>query len=350
MEYEIYRSTSPGVQVLDSNQVNQSQVSVSNFTDNTVQNWISYYYVVTAVDDSGNESSPSAEVQVCPHPSIEHGTVSADCTITCDEGYTLSDHTCTAPGGAVAIGGGGDTIAPSISNITVSVSSTSAKISWTTNESSISWVVYGTSTDYGSEVKTTDYLTSHSLTLTGLSPETTYHYQIKSKDSAGNIGSYTDRTFTTLPLEEVGEREEKKEKKEEKETPPVTPKPISEMTIEELRNEINRILSLISQIQALLEEKTKMIEGIPTGFTFKKNLFSGMTDQDVVYLKIVLAQEGCVSGLKNTKWFGPMTKEGVKCFCKKYKEEISKFAGYEVKCTGFVGKGIREKLNQLISR
>ncbi|MCD6167048.1 carboxypeptidase regulatory-like domain-containing protein, partial [bacterium] len=185
MEYEVYRSTSPGVQVLDSNQVNQSQVSVSNFTDNTVQNWTSYYYVITAVDDSGNESSPSAEVQVCPHPSIEHGTVSVDCTITCEEGYTLSDHTCAASGGTVNLGGGGDTIAPSISNITVSVSSTSAKISWTTNESSISWIVYGTSTDYGSEIKTTDYLTSHSLTITGLCPETTYHYQIKSEDSSG---------------------------------------------------------------------------------------------------------------------------------------------------------------------
>jgi len=33
--------------------------------------------------------------------------------------------------------------------------------------------------------------------LSNLSPETTYHYLVKSKDSAGNIGSYTDKSFTT---------------------------------------------------------------------------------------------------------------------------------------------------------
>ncbi|RLF08340.1 MAG: hypothetical protein DRJ60_00620, partial [Thermoprotei archaeon] len=267
MEYEIYRSTSAGVQVLDSNQVNQSQVSISNFTDNTVQNWTSYYYVVTAVDDSGNESSPSAEVQVCPHPSLEHGTVAVDCTITCDEGYTLSDHTCAASGGTVNLGGGGDAIAPSISNITVSVSSTTATISWTTNEASISWVIYGTSTDYGSEAKTTDYLTSHSIALTGLSPETTYHYQIKSEDSSGNIGSYTDRTFTTLAL---GQQPQPTPTTSPAEKPSVSPlaKPISEMTIDQLKAEIARISALIAQLQSqLLKLRSGVpqeIQGIPT--------------------------------------------------------------------------------------
>ncbi|MHA1290422.1 MAG: carboxypeptidase regulatory-like domain-containing protein, partial [Candidatus Thorarchaeota archaeon] len=106
MEYEIYRSTSSGVQALDSNQVNTSQVTTSTFTDTTVQNWTIYYYVVTAVDDSGNESSTSSEVQVCPHPTVENGTVSpTDCTITCNAGYTLNEttHTCEAPGGVTFV-------------------------------------------------------------------------------------------------------------------------------------------------------------------------------------------------------------------------------------------------------
>jgi len=244
---------------------------------------------------------------------------------------TVSTKSCGGGGGGVS---GGDVNAPSISDIKVIVADTYATISWKTNEPSLSWILYGTTTDYGLEKKTATYTTSHSLTLTGLTPETTYHYQLKSKDSRGNIGSYTDRTFTTLAL---GEK------------PREIGKP---MTLEEIRAKmieiIAKIKELISYLQSLLG--VTEIEGIPAGFTFQKNLSYGMSDQDVVYLKIILAQEGCVSGLKNTKWFGPKTKEGVKCFCQKYKEEISQFAGYEVKCTGFVGKGIREKLNQLISK
>jgi len=82
--------------------VNTSQVTSSTFTDTTVSNWTIYYYVVTAVDDSGNESETSSEIQVCPHPEIANGTVSdTDCSITCDPGYNLNPatHSCVASGG-----------------------------------------------------------------------------------------------------------------------------------------------------------------------------------------------------------------------------------------------------------
>jgi hypothetical protein len=89
--------------------------------------------------------------------------------------------------------------------------------------------------------------------------------------------------------------------------------------------------------------------GIPTGFTFAKNLKSGMKDNDVVYLKTVLAAEGCVSGLSNTNYFASKTLAGAKCFCKKYKSDISKAAGYTVSCSGLVGAGMRTKLNALLA-
>lgn len=89
-------------------------------------------------------------------------------------------------------------------------------------------------------------------------------------------------------------------------------------------------------------------EGIPAGFSFTKNLYYGMTDPDVVYLKTILAAEGCVSGLANTQWFGAKTKAGAQCFCNKYKDEISQAAGYTVGCTGYVGTGMRTKLNALL--
>jgi len=115
-------------------------------------------------------------------------------------------------GGGTPSGGGGgggsaaaDTSAPSISNVNVDIGRTTATITWQTNESSISWISYGTTTDYGKEVKTASYSTSHSLKIENLSPGTIYHYQIKSKDSTGNEGQYTDKTFTTSAVQTKGD-------------------------------------------------------------------------------------------------------------------------------------------------
>ncbi|MBI4837448.1 MAG: hypothetical protein HY813_03550 [Candidatus Portnoybacteria bacterium] len=111
--------------------------------------------------------------------------------------YSSEAYDTTAPYLGGGGGGGGDISAPSVSGIVATVGDTTATITWTTNEASLSWLVYGLTTAYGSEQKTTTYATSHSLNLTGLSAGTTYHYQVKSKDSTGNIGSYTDKTFVT---------------------------------------------------------------------------------------------------------------------------------------------------------
>jgi len=89
--------------------------------------------------------------------------------------------------------------------------------------------------------------------------------------------------------------------------------------------------------------------GIPTGFTFAKNLSQGMTDSDVVNLKIVLAAKECVTGLSNNQYFGSLTLAGVKCFQNKYKTEISAFAGYTISASGFVGAGTRAQLNALLA-
>lgn len=88
---------------------------------------------------------------------------------------------------------------------------------------------------------------------------------------------------------------------------------------------------------------------IPQNFTFQNNLYFGRLNQDVVYLKIMLASEGCVSGLTNTTYFGVKTLEAVKCFQNKYKAEISAAAGYPISITGFVGRGTRVKLNALLT-
>ncbi|NKE72133.1 fibronectin type III domain-containing protein [Candidatus Manganitrophus noduliformans] len=92
-----------------------------------------------------------------------------------------------------------DTTAPTLSNIAASnIASTSAVITWSTNETATSQVEYGTTTSYGSSSALgATPVTSHSRTLSGLSPATTYNYRVISQDGAGNISVSGNRTFTT---------------------------------------------------------------------------------------------------------------------------------------------------------
>lgn len=57
--YNIYRSTIRGSSYL---RVNSSLVASLNYTDSTVQNGATYFYVTTAVDSNANESAYSNEV------------------------------------------------------------------------------------------------------------------------------------------------------------------------------------------------------------------------------------------------------------------------------------------------
>ena len=110
-----------------------------------------YLFQVGSVDDSGNSA-------------------------TDDKGGTFySFH--TAP----------DVEAPLIMDVAVTTTTTyAATIGWTTDEDSDSVVRYGTSASLG--VTTTDPtpVQGHSVTLTGLSPDTPYLFQVESTDASGN--------------------------------------------------------------------------------------------------------------------------------------------------------------------
>jgi glucose/arabinose dehydrogenase len=92
-----------------------------------------------------------------------------------------------------------DTTPPQLTAISATdVASTSARIVWTTDEGSDSQVEYGTSTAYGSTTSLdSNLVTSHSVNLSGLTAATTYHYRVKSRDSAGNLAISGNFTFTT---------------------------------------------------------------------------------------------------------------------------------------------------------
>jgi hypothetical protein len=94
---------------------------------------------------------------------------------------------------------GADTTPPAISNVASSgLTAVGATITWTTNEASDTLVEYGATTTYGSASSlNSNMVTNHSMALTGLTGGRLYHYRVKSKDAAGNLGVSGDFTFTT---------------------------------------------------------------------------------------------------------------------------------------------------------
>ena len=96
-----------------------------------------------------------------------------------------------------------DTTAPVVSNVQATgASSNSATITWTTDEISNSQVEYGATTSYGSS-STLDpnLVNNHSQAISGLSPDTTYNYRVKSRDGSNNLVTSNNFTFTTAALD-----------------------------------------------------------------------------------------------------------------------------------------------------
>jgi peroxiredoxin len=80
-----------------------------------------------------------------------------------------------------------DTTPPSIQSDPIpSTTETGATITWITDEPATSQVNYGETEPYDSTTPDTNLATSHSVTLTGLNPNTTYYFKVMSKDAAGN--------------------------------------------------------------------------------------------------------------------------------------------------------------------
>ena len=134
-----------------------------------------YYYRVTSADAAGNSATSPA-------------TSSAPTT------FTTADIT-----------------PPVVSAVAATGSGTSATVTWTTDEPATSRVDYGTSSSALSLNATTAGLsTSHSVTLSGLTPNTRYYYRVASADAAGNSTASPPTTSapasyapTTTPLSDA---------------------------------------------------------------------------------------------------------------------------------------------------
>jgi hypothetical protein len=88
---------------------------------------------------------------------------------------------------------------PIITTGAVAPTGNSVTIGWTTDEAATAQVSYGLTSAYGSSTATSTLATNHSITLSGLTASTTYHYQILSTDAQGNTATTSDATVFTIP-------------------------------------------------------------------------------------------------------------------------------------------------------
>ncbi len=160
--YKIYRSTD------DTTYTEIATTTGTAYVD-TGLSQIDYYYKVKACDSVSNCGAYTAAVTMLPTGK-----------------YTE----------AAALSAG-----PTVSDITTK----QATISWSTDRASDSRVQYGTgSGDYfDEEPSNSEQVTDHELSLSNLSPGTTYYYRTKWTDEDGNLGVSGEKSFTTSPAPTV---------------------------------------------------------------------------------------------------------------------------------------------------
>jgi len=88
-------------------------------------------------------------------------------------------------------------LGPAISGVGATATASTATVSWATSVASTSQVAYGLDLSYGLTASDPTMVTSHSVTLTGLSCDSTYQYSVASTDASGNKRSLAGFIFET---------------------------------------------------------------------------------------------------------------------------------------------------------
>ncbi len=158
LTYNVYRSTD-GVTFSK-----VGSTSGLSYVDNTPSSTLYYYYVVTQ-DGANATSANSTTVYLTPTGK-----------------YTSPPVLQSGPTAG-------------------SITTQSVTITWSTDRNGDSKVAYGTSSgNYGTtEPYVSTQVTSHSVTISNLSPGTTYYYKVYWTDTDGNTGSSSEESFSTSP-------------------------------------------------------------------------------------------------------------------------------------------------------
>ncbi len=154
--YEIYRSIDGTNYSL---YMTISSITTNYYLDQGLASTTMYYYKVKTVDTTGDASQFSSVVNDTPDGK-----------------------------------GGTNNVPPTISGVILptgdNLQNTWAKITWTTDTLSNSTVEYGTSTgNYTSSTTVDSMVTSHSVVISGLTPNTAYYFKVDSADAAANEAS-----------------------------------------------------------------------------------------------------------------------------------------------------------------
>jgi len=146
----------------------------------------------------------------CAGPLAESATSCSDTTGVAGVTYAyaveaFNDQNETSTGGASksAADRTDDGLAPVLTAGPAASSAVSSAftVTWTTDEPSDSRLEYGTTASYGSSAYDATLVTTHSITVTGLSASTGYHFQAGSTDACGNGPSWSsDGTVTTAAV------------------------------------------------------------------------------------------------------------------------------------------------------
>jgi hypothetical protein len=139
-----------------------------------------------------------------PNVGVSGDTLTFELTVT-DMGKLKTTDTCVVNVAPVVPDPTPDTMAPVITNVQVtSITETTAVIEWTTDEPGDSRLEYGTqSASWGSYEFTknnADMAINHQVTLTDLSPDVDYYFQVGSSDESGNGPTISaEASFMTVP-------------------------------------------------------------------------------------------------------------------------------------------------------
>ena len=89
------------------------------------------------------------------------------------------------------------TAPPVISNVNVATTKTTATVTWNTDKPANSVLDYGSNNQYGLNKNDDTQTMTHSISLTGLNSNTTYHFQAKSADIDNKTATSEDKVFIT---------------------------------------------------------------------------------------------------------------------------------------------------------
>ena len=211
------------------------------------------------------------------------------------------------------------------SSIRSIINDTSVRLLWETHTPSLTWLTYGTSIQFGQEHKSTNYSTTHSVDLLGLTPGTNFYYHIITEDEQGVISPDTVptlySTFQTVGIDDIA---------------------ILKARLADL------------QLRLSILQKTAGIKTNPTTISLTRTLKQGDTGEDVKKLQQLLNKDvrtrvslsGAGSLGFETNYFGSKTRQAVVIFQELYPVAVLKPVGL-IKGSGIVGPLTIAHLNTL---